>query len=279
MTTPTGMWGTGGWGVSPWGGGVLTGPAITGTYAISDRIVHVTLDLPARAVSPTTVGDALCPTTWSITNPASGQVWTILSVRQVSSTEYELLTLERLDNYFTSMTVATAYLLDPTGTVSGGASSQTFLGVVEEALSTNQKRTAKKGLALVDVANPPTPNSPVGGTLELLSSGDYKQVGGDALLRKLVLRRLTTAPGDFWYLPDYGLGIQEKVVLFSNDVRALKTAIENTVLEEPDVEACVAKVALGNNQLLIQLKVRSKTTGQTIEAGLAVTPESTISVN
>jgi hypothetical protein len=273
------MWGTGGWGVSPWGGGVLTGPTIIGTYAISDRIVHVTLDLPARAVSPTTLGDALCPGTWSITNTTSGQTWTILSVRQVSSTEFELLTLERLDDYVTTLVVATAYLLDASGTVSGATSSGTFLGVVEEALSTNQKRTANKGLSLVDVANPPTPNSPVGGTLELMSSGDYLQVGGDALLRKLVLRRLTTSPGEFWYLPDYGLGIQEKVVLLQNDVRALKQAIESTVLEEPDVEACSAKVVLGNNQLLIQLKVLSKTTGQTIDVGLAVSPETIIPLN
>lgn len=258
------------WGIGPWGLGLPLSVGTGAVYAAGDRVVRVELSSEPQHRSVTAPGDALNPATWQITVPSTGRVLTVISVAEINPTTYELLTLEEFDSHYVAMLVASPDLRDLSGVPVVPTISATFAGVRLEATSTDEKRTVRQGLALRDIANPPTPNSPVGGTLEITSAGDYKSVEGAALVRKLILRRLVSKPRDFFHLPDYGLGLREKEPLPSTDLVKLKKAIEQQVELEPEVDAVQARVAFdyGRNVLLINLKVRLKKTGQQIEIGL-----------
>jgi hypothetical protein len=269
-----GRWGTSAWGTSPWGGIATTGPDFGVVYAAGDRFVHVEFDAPPQAVSPNAPGDALNPATWSIVGTTTGRVFTVLAVKRISATVFEIFTLEEFDPHFADIELSSSTLRNAAGIPIGAAIAASFRGVRLEATSTYEKRTVVKGNAPRDFANPPTPNSPVGGTFEIDSGGDYELSIGAPLLRKLVLRRLVSAPGDFFHLPEYGVGLREKDPLPVNDIRALKRAIENQISMEPEVESVQANVSIGGNVVNIQLLVKTRPAGETIEVGLSIPPNS-----
>ncbi len=270
MTVFSGNWGTGAWGQSPWGGLSTTSPAFGAVFASGDRRIYVNLDAAPQMVSPNAPGDALNPKTWTVTVPSTGAVYTVLSVAAVSAAALELLLLEELPTHFVTVLLETSTLRNAAGIPIPSEISATFQGVRLEATSTVEKRTVRKGNGARDIANPPTPNSPVGGALEINSGGDYMMDEGDALLRKLVIRRLMSTPGDFFHLPDYGLGLREKEPLPFNDIRALKRAIVNEITKEPDIEGAEATVTLGPDTVFIQLRVKSRASGTSIEFGIPI---------
>lgn len=263
-------WGTSPWGLGPWGLGF--GPlTITNAYAAGDRFVRVTLSAAPLEKASTIVGSVLNPLTWNITVPSTGRVLTVLSVAKVSDYVYDILTLQVFDDHYVQMAVGSDTLKDvagnPVGSITFG-----FLGVHLEATSTPEKRTVGRGFAMRDLANPPTPNSPVGGTLEITSAGDYKDVSGPALLKKLILRRLVSKPGDFFHLPQYGIGLREKEPLPVNDLVKLKKQIELQIQLEPDVQNAVVGLSYdyASSSLLVQMQVRMTNTGQQIQFALPV---------
>jgi phage baseplate assembly protein W len=224
--------------------------------ATSTRTVRVTLTADARAVSAIGTGDALNPATWrvvSLDHAANVDVtFTVLAVRQVSPSVYELLLLEKLGSYLVTHVVSSTTLLDETGSLVSVPRSADFLGI-EEA-------SARQDLvAPADLRNNPVPRSPAG-TLVVDSAGDYETHSGVALLKKLILRRLTTAPGDFFHLPDYGLGLRAKDPMNPAELPRLKAEVERQVMLEPEVDAVRAQVSLDRDGVLtIQLRVRTKT--------------------
>lgn len=94
---------------------------------------------------------------------------------------------------------------------------------------------------IVDLANPPTEASRIAvghaylGSLGYDAAGDLVNDFGIESLRKRVYRRITTARGGFFHLPDYGsaLGIKEAVT--PGQLLAVQRRVEEQVLREPDV--------------------------------------------
>ena len=109
--------------------------------------------------------------------------------------------------------------------------------------------------------------APNTGALQIDAGGDYVLQQGTALVRKLVIRRLITRPGDFYHLPDYGLGLRIKEPV-PGEIITLRGEIERQVELEPDVEAALATLSFSGNVLTIQVKVVLKTTGEGFEIGL-----------
>lgn len=264
----SGMWGTGAWGTSPWGGLATTVPTFGAVFAAGDRLIRVNLDAAAQTISPNALGDALNPATWTVTVPSTGKVYTVLAVAQTGPTAFDLLLLEELPTHFVDVELTTSTLRNAAGIPVPTQLSATFRGVRLEATNTVENRTVRKGNGARDIANPPTPNSPVGGALEINSGGDYMMDSGDALLRKLIIRRLVSTPGDFFHLPNYGLGLRQKEPLPINDIRALKRAIVNEITKEPDIIGCEANVTLGADTIFIGLRVKSRASGTSIEFGI-----------
>lgn len=272
--TATGGWGLGYWGTGPWGTGAIAaaeGEVFGRIYATGDRRVRMILTFEPAHQSSNTVGDALCPRTWIITNPDTGKRFHVLSVAQISATEYDLNTLEMLETALIQLRLTAPSLRYVNGAPVTGFVID-FAGQVATYNATAQAQNAAAGYALRDVANPPTPNSPVGGTLEVTSEGDYKSVSGAPLVRKLIMRRLVSKPGDFFHLPAYGAGLNEKIPLAATDLRRLTKLIEDQVLLEPDVSAVKVSLSMiaASQTLVVQMQVRLKQTGETVAVGLSV---------
>lgn len=110
------------------------------------------------------------------------------------------------------------------------------------------------------------------GMLEIESGGDYASMTGAELIKKLILRRLTTKPGDFFHLPNYGIGLREKEPLPVSDLRKLAKAIEVQVAQEPEVGAVKATLAYSASAatLNVRVQVQLKPTGQQVDVAVAV---------
>lgn len=275
----TGAYGTGPYGSGYWGGGsVLSFEEFGKAYATGDRIVRIELVTEPLHSTTTGAGDALNPRTWQITDPTSGKSWTSLAVREVSSKIFEILTLEVLPKHFTSLSLGTITLKSVSG-VPFPTLAFPFNGNFLAINNTDESRTAARGYLPKDLANvqvaPATTGAAadmVGGTLQIESSGDYATMYGEALVRKLILRRLVSKKGDFFHLPDYGLGLREKEPLPTSDLRKLAAAIEQDVALEPEVEAVKANLSYSAaaSALIVQMKVRLKPTGQQAQIALTV---------
>lgn len=118
----------------------------------------------------------------------------------------------------------------------------------------------------------------VSGTLTIDSGGDYASESGPAFVRKLILRRLTTKPGEFFHLPNYGLGLREKEPLPVNNLRALAKAIEQQVALEPEVSAVKANLSYAANAAILYVKVQAqlRQTGQQLVVPMAVPTQSAL---
>lgn len=111
-----------------------------------------------------------------------------------------------------------------------------------------------------------------GSTLRINTGGDYVSQSGAELVKKLVLRRLISKPGDFFHLPNYGVGLRVKEPIPTVDLKKLAVQIEQQVNLEPEVAESRANLsyAAGTGSLVVSLKVRLKATGDVIQADLVV---------
>ncbi len=110
------------------------------------------------------------------------------------------------------------------------------------------------------------------GSTLVISSGDYASQSGPDLIMKLVKRRLISNTGDFFHLPNYGLGLRIKEPIPNVDLRKLAVQIEQQVNLEPEVAESRASLsyAAGTGTLLINLKVRLKATGDVIQTDMTI---------
>ncbi len=118
----------------------------------------------------------------------------------------------------------------------------------------------------------------LGSTLVIDSGGDYTSMSGPEFIKKLILRRLTTKPGEFFHLPNYGLGLKEKEPLPVNNLRALAKAIEQQVAQEPEVGAVKATLSYAANAsiLYVKVQVQLRQTGQQLVVPMAVPTQSAL---
>lgn len=264
----TQTYGTGSWGLN--GSSLPTANATV--YAVGDRKVRIILDSEPQHSGSTLTGDALNPRTWNLTQPSTGKVWTVMSVAMVDKFTYDLVTLEIFPNHFGTLELETTTLVAVTGlpfpTITG-----TFNGAYLDANSTNEKRTTARGYSPKDIANVQTPlEDMVGGTLQITSGGDYASMSGDALIRKLILRRLISKRGDFFHLPEYGAGLREKEPVPTVDLRKIAVEIEQQVALEKEVAESRASLtyAAGASALIINVKARIKPSGDVVQVALPV---------
>lgn len=282
--TYTGAYGTGTYGTGAWGGLPTDLTQTLMAYAIGDRVVRVELSEPPRHVSTTGPNDALNPRSWRILDAATGKKWTILAVKQVSGTEYELLTLESFPRYERTLRVLAEPMFSFTGSLLPTAYVD-FNGCYLNVRTTDDAKTAAHGYYIQDLTNAPVPplaievggelaGNIVGGTLQIDAGGDYTTEYGPALLKKLILRRLVAKPGDFFHLPGYGLGLREKETLPQVELKKLARAIEEQVRLEPEVADVRVNLSYSAaaSALIIQLKVQMRATGQVMGVNLSLNP-------
>jgi hypothetical protein len=113
----------------------------------------------------------------------------------------------------------------------------------------------------------------------MTSGGDYKSVSGSELIRQLISRRLSTLRGEFFHLPDYGVGLRVKEPIPTSDQRKLKAEIERQVALEPEVSAVLATVQFQTalNILSVNVKATLRSTGDRIDIPFQF-PQGTLSL-
>lgn len=74
---------------------------------------------------------------------------------------------------------------------------------------------------------------------EITSAGDFLLVSGITNLREAIYRRLLTRPGEYKFVPDYGVGIMSYLKKRSNSdtIDQLRTAIEEQLLRERRIDS------------------------------------------
>ena len=243
-----GPWGAGPWGMGPWGAG--TPLTVRRVYASSTHTVVVELSREPRHVTVLGFGDALRPATWIVESITTAMPFIVVACRVFGDgTKVELYLQRALEGFLNVLRVKSDDLVAPDGSPIGLPNFGLFRGVT---LAPRALPDAKAK----DLRSPPFEDRGILFT----AAGDYALQDGVELLQKLILRRLTTAPGGFFHLPDYGIGLQVKVGITPNDLVNLRREVERQVLLEPDVEAAVARATLtrdGRLDLTVRVRLRA----------------------
>lgn len=254
------MFGLGPYGTSGFGGGGSS-LSILRAWAISTHGVHVELTAPARAIDAFDIGDALNPITWTVTRLDTGDPLTVIGVAQsedASATKFDLTTLEPLGDATISHRVESVELLAADGSLIVAPYNADFPGVTEGlAVEPNLVRRQRWR----DLANPATVDGANGhlvGSIVIGSDGDYDTEEGEAVARKMVMRRITTPRGAFRHLPNFGVGFLIKEPLpGGGDLSKLSKEVEDQVMAEPDIAAARAEVRiLAANVILIRVRAK-----------------------
>jgi hypothetical protein len=227
--------------------------------AIGDRVVLVELSKPPRALSTIGQGDALNPRTWHVQRLDTGAELTVLGVLPVTlGTVFQLYTLKKFAAALIKHRVSAPTLVDPNGNLITSPDHADFDGCEASV-------PAEVEGGLVDLASIQTAPDSFAATLRVLPGGDYATESGMSLLRKLVIRRLTTAPNEFFFLdPSYGLGLRVKEPLRVADLNLLRAEAIRQLQQEPEFGTVDVQLSLGSNGVLT-VEVRAtlaRTNGQ-----------------
>lgn len=242
-----GGFGSGGFGVG--GGGAPPAIRLISARADSTRSVLVAFDASPVYLSPAGLHDAANTSLWSC----------VLGTETTHPLQVERVTSKTFILRFAFPWTKDAYTLTVTSvqTLAGDEcvapdNSQAFFGL----LGAKTHQSAAAGEEMVDLKNAPTPESPAG-VLVTDSGGNYaREKPGAPLLRKLLLRRLTTATGAFFHLPDYGKSLREKNFYRTRDLIGLRKAVMDEIAHEPGVVAADVSVTLdASGQLIIAVAV------------------------
>lgn len=245
----SGGWGSGSWGTGSYGGVLPLG--LADAHARTTRTVRVTLTAPALARSVLGIGDALNPATWQIYKGAPATPWTVFSVALVDlGTKFDITVWQDLADRFTTLTLRSTTLVSPAYAPIIAPTTFAFPGLAAAP-------EAIEFVAPYDLAARGVSPELAGDVLVPDAHGGYAQQRGVELLRKLILRRLTTAPGAYAHLPNYGAGLTTGRLIRPTDLPGLRAEIARQVELEPEVREVGVTLTLGHNTLRISLTVTS----------------------
>lgn len=231
-----------GYGISPYGTGIYGLPAsmsLQFAIASSIRRVEVHLSSPPQAKGKTVSGDALNPNSWSVRRLDTMQSFFILKVERLSSTIFELYLMKTLGEYPVEHEVTAELLFSVGGSSVSTPVSAQFYGVAWPLVITPE----------LQIVQDLKYNQP--GVFEVESNGDYLEISGLEVLKKIILRKLTTIPASFFHLPNFGIGLRVKEPIPGNEIVKLKRDIELAVLEEPEVAQVGVQISFSNDGILI----------------------------
>ncbi len=266
---------TAGWGTERWGvdgfGGLGPSMSVVRATAISTHEVVVDFSKAPLDVTGFLPGDVRNPGSWTVTVPASGLQ---LDVAGVTPYEHPLRwtvrTLQRFPDSLATVRVSAAGVRDAARAISMLPVTADFPGVTEFAVSTPQQVSNSRTRGGRDLQNLPAPqvsSTGLGGTL-VIKGGDYTLVSGVELARKLITRRLTATPGEFFHLPRYGVGLNVKQAIPGGGLVRLKQQIERQVLLEPDIVDVKVSLSQQHNILTCVVRATIASTGQKVDVAI-----------
>lgn len=263
--------GTSAYGSSAYGGG---GGALSvdRAWAISTHGVRIELTAPARAISAFDIGDALNPITWAVARLDLPEYLTVIGVAMAddaSATKFDLTILEQLGDTTVIHRAGSTELLAADGSLITNPYAADFKGLTEgsatEPIQVRRHRWR-------DLANPVRVDGANGhlvGSIVIGSDNDYDTEEGEAVARKMVVRRITTPRGAFKHAPNFGVGfLIKEPVPRGGDLAKATREVEDQVLQEPDISAARAEVSILDANVVL-VRVRAKmANGVTFSVGV-----------
>lgn len=95
---------------------------------------------------------------------------------------------------------------------------------------------------------------------ELTSAGDYMLLYGIEALRAAVYRRLLTRPGEYKFVPEYGVGVQTwiKKRMTPDNIESLKQKIKANLLQDQRIDAVnVVEISKNSDTLVLRISVQA----------------------
>lgn len=234
--------------------------------------------------NPTNPSSPLWPGNWALVPDAqSSQVRLVQSVQLVTADTLSSFTgdypqleafalpllLVFLDG---ALTPGALYSLTLVGQTGCECSALVGLTLRDDAIPTDERDSDG---SILDLANPWLSKDalllpPALGTYQVTDTGDLGlDRDGDSSLRKRILRRVLTASGAFFHLPNYGVTLGSKSLIKADTAERLQARIRAQVLQEPDVaDVTVAIQQLQSSGLVTARIVVATDRGKTI--GLSV---------
>lgn len=249
------------------------GTALSKALALSTNTVRVWLTAEPKHSSKDTTGDALNPATWVVQRLDTTAFFHVVSVAAYTPLAYDVTVFEALGAASVSHQISSSTLEDVGGGLLRTPRHADFLGAASANQETSADRMATRKLTARDLYNYPADGGErgvVGGTLQVTAAGDYAEMTGAELLSKLVIRRLISVPGDFFHLPDYGVGLRVAEPVTLGNLPKLKAEIERQVLLEPEIEQASAVLTQDANTLLVQVRAKLRVSGQLMDVTLPV---------
>lgn len=263
-------YGIGLYGLGAFGG---AGVSLALAFASSTHTVRVEFDNAVLQGYGFEDGSALRPSTWSVTNLATGQAYTVLGAVAISTTAVDILLLEAIGPYQEQHRVSTSTLRSASGLLVTAPTSADFAGVV---VSYDGQPDDVRSLRARDLANPNLTARVVGyaNTLLIGADNDYDTEEGEALVRKLVIRRWTTPRGRIAHLPNYGSSLAIKEPLpHRGSLAKLKVELERQAEEEPEVERCQVGLSLSRGGVLeVMARISLRPDGTQVDLRLQSNP-------
>lgn len=264
-------WG-GSWG-SGWGGGGsgLSSFFVEGAYATSSRTFNVVFSTRPQVQSPINLADASNVKNLILTNLTTGAVTPlfgaaatsdVLVVAYVMSAGFEFAP----DGYRVACSNIAGYL----GETLVDPKIADFSPLVATQVPVQLRRP------LIDLLNPQTSGEQINGGLVHGADGDYLKEGDVQLLKKLIIRRIITAVGEFYHLAgtNYGFGLSVKATVVPSDLVALRTALQLAVATEPGVSRVSVGLELAPSGVLtISVNALLQKTNQPITLSIPIFPQ------
>lgn len=249
------------------------GLCITGATQYARNAVDVALSEAPVAGNPSLAWDALNTGLWSLEayDPFGS---TVRLVQYVETTADPLVVRVWVDGPLDAG-VEYRIVADTALRAAGGApllpacSSALFTTFLDAPTPTvdPEIREQRTDLANPSVLTDAGDSGAVLGTYQVTSSGDYAAERGRPYLRKRILRRATTALGEFVHLPDYGFAEGIKGLITPDKLRRMQARAKAQILSEPDVASVQVTVSQdANAPNVVYLRLRAvDTTGEAVD--------------
>jgi hypothetical protein len=129
----------------------------------------------------------------------------------------------------------------------------------------------KNSASQVDLQSRQVPGGTLAATLVVTSAGDYANEGGDALLKKIIIRQLSSQPGDWTFSPQFGLGLRTKYPLSTRDIPTKEKEMELVVQSAPEVDTARVSISYNPSTGILVANIQARTrAGANVETNLSI---------
>lgn len=225
--------------------------------------IRVNFTFPVKQLVPTSPDDALTPGNYTVVPilPPDAITRLVISVESINNSAVLLL----LDGVLPEDSIYSVVMADTVVDVNGA-----LLACLVDAFRTLSPAEVQPS-ASTDLANPSflkdadLVDPPPLGTLQITDRGDIGLDTGVPYLRKRVLRRVTTAFGGFFHLPNYGFVPPLKSRVSRGVLQTMQSRARAQIIREPDVQQATVIISRGADPSLVIIDIRILTVRGTVE--------------